>query len=82
MTKLFASLPGLGIAAENGFFYRPPYSEEWEQMISDNELDLSWKEAVVPIFVHFTDRTPGRNLEKLSFISIYCEPCAKPLFSL
>lgn len=51
----------VGLAAEHGFFYRLPGEQHWHSAESD--VDLSWKEVVLPIMQYFTDRTPGTYIE-------------------
>lgn len=62
MEEWFKSLPGLGLGAEHGFFYRPPHSTEWRPLAEFN-INLSWMDAIKPIFEHFTERTPGSLME-------------------
>lgn len=51
----------IGVVAESGYFYRLPYSYEWEMMTEDH--DPSWKKVVRPIMQYFTERTPGSFIE-------------------
>jgi len=54
-------VPGLGLGAEHGFFFRPPNSS-WHQLLDTVATD--WKEAIRPILKHYTDRTPGSSCEE------------------
>ncbi len=45
MEEWFKSLPGLGLGAEHGFFYRPPHSTEWRPLAEFN-INLSWMDAI------------------------------------
>lgn len=58
----------LGIVAEHGFFFcdkvntEAPNESNWETM--EHNCDLSFKDAIRPVFQYFTDRTPGSFFEE------------------
>jgi trehalose 6-phosphate synthase/phosphatase len=56
----FGSVENLGLAAENGFYYKVPRSEEWACM--DPTVDLSWTPVVEGIMKEYCERTDGAQL--------------------
>lgn len=53
-------IPRLGLSAEHGCFIKYP-SGKWINL--SQEIDLSWKNDVLPIFEYYTERTPGSFIE-------------------
>jgi trehalose 6-phosphate synthase/phosphatase len=51
----------LGLSAEHGSFIRWPGNETWEN-IADG-MDMSWRQEVLDIFTHYTERTQGSFVE-------------------
>ena len=47
----------LGMSAEHGCFVKYIDSAQWVNL--SKEIDLSWKNDVLPIFEYYTERTPG-----------------------
>ena len=67
----------LGLCAEHGCFYRHPSSLKLQMDGDSNPLpmnhgwvslvdpiDMSWREAIMPIFHHYRERTPGSDVEE------------------
>lgn len=52
----------IGIAAEHGFYYKPPYSDEWEELAPG--ADLSWIDIAFRIMQLYTERTDGSYIEE------------------
>ena len=50
-------IPNLGMSAEHGCFIKYAGTHEWINL--SQEMDLSWKNDVLPIFEYYTERTPG-----------------------
>lgn len=67
---------GVGLSAEHGCFYRHPPSftmnrapssgaiedDGWYRLV--NDVDLSWRETIRPLFQHYTERTPNSFIEE------------------
>jgi len=51
------------IVAEHGAWFKKG-SNKWQQF---TQLDSEWKESLRPIFIQFTDRTPGSFLEEKNY---------------
>ena len=62
LEKWFGKLP-LDIVAEHGAWYK----KEKNGWLQYARLDNSWKEELRPIFMQFTDRTPGSFLEEKNY---------------
>lgn len=57
----FRDLPNVGLAAEHGFYLRPPGSGEWEVL---NVLaDFSWQKTALPILKQYQESTDGSTIE-------------------
>ena len=56
----------MGLIAEHGCFYKHPAKRqlkvEWIRLADD--IDMSYREAIKPLFEHFLERTPGSYLEE------------------
>ncbi|RKP19914.1 hypothetical protein ROZALSC1DRAFT_13373, partial [Rozella allomycis CSF55] len=61
LEKHLGHIPNLGLSAEHGCFIRFPNKSEWINLI--DEIDLSWKNDVLPIFEYYTERTIGSFIE-------------------
>ena len=57
----------VGMAAEDGLFYRMTSQEPWKTMSKypeqQQENFSSWKDMVIPVMQSFTERTPGSYIE-------------------
>jgi trehalose 6-phosphate synthase/phosphatase len=51
----------LGLSAEHGCFMKD-IGAEWVNLAA--KFDMSWQEKVEDIFMRYTDKTPGSNIEK------------------
>lgn len=56
------SVKNLGMSAEHGCFIKYVGSDKWINL--SEEIDLSWKDDVLPIFEYYTERTPGSFIEE------------------
>ncbi|GFR42321.1 hypothetical protein Agub_g3228 [Astrephomene gubernaculifera] len=61
LASWFASIPDLGLVAENGFFYRPIGSSSWETLVP--HADFSWKKMAAPILQQYVESTDGSSVE-------------------
>ena len=64
---MFSHIENLGLAAEDGYFYRwtsqeGKTSQDWSQISKDN--DLSWIELARSIMKTFTESTEGSYIEE------------------
>ncbi|GIL85506.1 hypothetical protein Vretimale_13398 [Volvox reticuliferus] len=57
----FASIPNLGLVAENGFFLRAIGSSNWETLVP--LADFSWKRMAEPILKQYVESTDGSSVE-------------------
>ena len=55
-------IPELGLSAEHGCFMRMPNSSHWENLTET--FDMSWQDAVLKVFQHYTEITPGAFVER------------------
>lgn len=51
----------LGLSAEHGSFIRWSGTDEWDNVAED--MDMSWRDEVLRIFTHYTERTQGSFVE-------------------
>ncbi|KAG2439617.1 hypothetical protein HXX76_004969 [Chlamydomonas incerta] len=61
LTQWFASIPSLGLVAENGFFLRAIGSATWETAVP--HADFSWKRMAAPILQQYVESTDGSSVE-------------------
>ncbi|KAG2502215.1 hypothetical protein HYH03_000701 [Edaphochlamys debaryana] len=61
LANWFASIPTLGLVAENGFFYRPIGTAAWETLVP--HADFSWKKMAAPILQQYVESTDGSSVE-------------------
>ena len=63
--KTPAELPQerLGLAAEHGFFFRPPDATEWTARFGEPDDHAAWKEMTRPVLELYTESTDGSNIE-------------------
>ena len=65
----------MGLAAEHGCFYRHPAALTSAPLSGDrrvpsgwiglaDDVDLGWRDAVLPLFRYYTERTPGSFIEE------------------
>ncbi len=52
----------LSLISEHGMRYRNATTGEWREVIPN--VDLSWKEDVLPLLAHYEDSTPGSRIEE------------------
>lgn len=57
----FQSLPNLGLAAEHGFYNRPPGADEWH--VQQPHLDTAWQVMSLPILKQYQESTDGSWIE-------------------
>ena len=55
----------VGMAAEDGLFYRMPNDVEWKTMRKHSTVTSTsnWQDLVLPVMQSFTERTPGSYIE-------------------
>uniref|UniRef100_A0A061RG97 Trehalose 6-phosphate synthase/phosphatase n=1 Tax=Tetraselmis sp. GSL018 TaxID=582737 RepID=A0A061RG97_9CHLO len=63
LTNWFAEVPNLGLAAENGFFFKETDSEEWLSA-GNPEDEASWRELAIPIMETYSESTDGSYVDK------------------
>jgi trehalose 6-phosphate synthase/phosphatase len=78
LEKWFGHLPELGIAGEHGMRWRLPRAVEWR---SGARPAAEWKQSVLSILEHFTDRTPGSSIEEKEFALVWHYRMAEPEFA-
>lgn len=85
LSEIFAMLPKVWIAAENGVFIRPPLqgkngtgSPRWMTMIETTNLD--WLESVEVVFDYFCERTPRSHVEARETSLVWSYKNADPDF--
>ncbi|WIA31619.1 hypothetical protein OEZ86_002503 [Tetradesmus obliquus] len=57
----FEGVPGVGLAAEHGFFIRPPWRRRWHSRFP--LADHSWQAMVLPILKQYCECTDGSHIE-------------------
>lgn len=55
----FKGIP-IGLCAEHGYQFRYPGEKQWKIL---KDVDLSWRNQVLPILENFRERTPGSFIE-------------------
>lgn len=85
LAQIFAMLPKVWIAAENGVFIRPPLqgkngteTPKWMTMIETTNLD--WLESVEVVFEYFCERTPRSHVETRETSLVWSYKYADPDF--
>ena len=85
LAQIFAMLPKVWIAAENGVFIRPPLqgkngtdTPKWLTMIETTNLD--WLESVEVVFEYFCERTPRSHVEMRETSLVWSYKYADPDF--
>lgn len=73
-------MKSLGIAAEHGFYYKKPGSEEFVNLAPD--ADLSWIEIAQRIMQLYTERTDGSYIEEKSAGLVWHYLAADPEFGV
>lgn len=56
----FKDQSGVGLAAEHGFFFRPPHQSQWE--VLNPAMDFSWMQMALPIMKHYQESTDGSSI--------------------
>lgn len=51
----------VGLSAEHGCFMKDVGSNEWVNLAA--HFDMTWQQEIEEIFKHYTERTPGSNIE-------------------
>lgn len=74
----FASVPNLGLVAENGFYIRAPDSSSWES--SEAHTDFSWKKIALPILQQYQESTDGSSIEAKESALVWYYKDADPDF--
>ena len=57
LDRWFGSIPGVSLVAEHGAEIKLRSAARWESLRPQVQTD--WKQTIIPILEHFTDRTPG-----------------------
>jgi len=73
----FAGL-NIGLSAEYGYFLKQPNCKEWTELTQN--IDLSWKDTIRPIFQYYTRRTPGTSVEEAEMHITWHYRNADPVF--
>jgi len=60
----FGQVPGLGLAAEHGFFYRTPRGDGAWREVATLEGMPEWKAVALPIMQMYTESTDGSYVEE------------------
>ncbi|KAF2652278.1 glycosyltransferase family 20 protein [Lophiostoma macrostomum CBS 122681] len=63
LEMLFGRVPGIGLIAENGCYYREMYTDEWTAF-ADEEKTKKWKDAVKSILQYYIERVEGSWVEE------------------
>ena len=67
ISHFFSKVPNLGLCGENGFFYKYPKENKYNEIIEIQ--DWSWRDTVLKILKEFTEKTEGSYyIEKKSCI--------------
>eukprot|EP00798_Chlamydomonas_sp_ICE-L_P015885 gene15885-22013_t len=86
----FASVPNLGLVAENGSFFRPASAakgvdgggssmmEGWESLV--HHTDLSWQNTALPILQSYQESTDGSSIERKESALVWSYRDADPDF--
>ncbi|KAL6772144.1 TSPSP1 [Auxenochlorella protothecoides x Auxenochlorella symbiontica] len=61
LESFFSGVSRLGLAAEHGFYWRPPGSEAWSTQ--DPEARFDWRDIVLPILQVYKESTDGSYIE-------------------
>lgn len=62
LDEWLGGVDNLGMSAEHGCFVKHAGTNEWLNL--SEEIDLCWKNDVLPIFEYYTERTPGSFVEE------------------
>ncbi|KAI9823206.1 MAG: hypothetical protein M1826_000219 [Phylliscum demangeonii] len=73
LDRLFARVPGLGIIAENGCFWKAAGEARWRPMADPAAMD-AWKTGVLHILKYYRERTEGSWIEALKCSLIFHYP--------
>ena len=57
ISHFFSKVPNLGLCGENGFFYKYPKENKYNEIIEIQ--DWSWRDTVLKILKEFTEKTEG-----------------------
>lgn len=71
-------MKSLGIAAEHGFYYRRPGSDDWEELAPG--ADVTWIETAYRLMQLYTERTDGSYIEEKSAGLVWHYLAADPEF--
>ncbi len=66
------------LISEHGFYYRSPGMKDWSTF--ETRADLSWKDNIIEIFRHFSDMTPGTDVEEKTSSVVWHYRRADPEF--
>mmetsp|Transcript_34490 Transcript_34490/g.97716 ORF Transcript_34490/g.97716 Transcript_34490/m.97716 type:complete len:872 (+) Transcript_34490:312-2927(+) len=64
LIEYFEQVPNLGLAAENGFFFRDTTATEWTRKEESDDERSSWRELAVPIMQSYMESTDGSYVEE------------------
>lgn len=62
LEDFFSGVPRLGLAAEHGFYWRPPGAAAWSTQ--DPEARFDWTDIVLPILEVYRESTDGSYVER------------------
>lgn len=62
LDEWMGQVPELGLSAEHGCFISQPRNLEWENLTE--KMDMGWQTAVLKVFQHYTELTPGSFIER------------------
>jgi trehalose 6-phosphate synthase/phosphatase len=63
LETVFGRVPGIGLIAENGCYYREMYTDEWIAFV-DEDKTKKWKDAVKNILQYYVERVEGSSIEE------------------
>ncbi|KAG1664974.1 hypothetical protein FOA52_001986 [Chlamydomonas sp. UWO 241] len=74
----FASVPNIGLVAENGFYLRPPHTTEWQTLVP--HADFAWQQMALPILQTYAESTDGSYIETKDSALVWSYRDADPDF--
>jgi trehalose 6-phosphate synthase/phosphatase len=78
LDRWFGSIPGVSLVAEHGAEIKLRSASGWESLRPQVQTD--WKQTIIPILEHFTDRTPGSFVEEKKYGLVWHYRMAEPEF--
>jgi trehalose 6-phosphate synthase/phosphatase len=62
MERLFSQVSGIGLIAENGAFVMDPNTDDWQDLINLEHVEV-WKKGVKSILQYYVERIEGSRIE-------------------